>query len=202
MKFEFGYLFGMALQTIPEPRKIARELFGLGIPRAALWQMLGVVLVVSAAFGVVSGLLLPTAPEMEGTLFANPLLVAIAEAAVAVVTVYVIFWLGRAAGGTGTFEDGLITVLWLNFVLLLVQTGVLILSLFAPTMAVLLWSAGGVTGFWILSHFIAEAHGFSSALRVFGTILLASFVAVAVLSIVLALIGVGAGMTTGELGNV
>ena len=202
MKLEPGYLFGMALQSIPEPRKIARELFATGLDRGTLWQVLILLLVIGAMLGVGSSLLFPPAPELAGTVFAMPLMVAVAEASIAVITVFLIFWLGRAAGGTGRFEDAIVTVAWLNFVLLIVQLTVLLLSLFAPSIAALLWLAGGFAGFWILSHFIAEMHGFASAMRVFLAILLTSFVAVAVLSIVLAVLGVGAAITSGELGNV
>lgn len=199
---EPGYLIGMVLQSIPEPRKIARELFALNLDRTTLWQALFLMLVTGAMIGVGSSMMFPPAPELSGTIFAMPLVVASAEAAVAVISVFLIYWLGRAAGGTGRFQDGIVTITWLNFVLLIVQVFVLILSLFAPSMAALLWLFGGFTGFWILSHFIAELHGFSSALRVFLTILLTSFIAVAILSIVLAILGVGAAMTSGELGNV
>lgn len=199
---EPGYLIGMVLQSIPEPRKIARELFALDLDRTTLWQALFLMLVTGAMIGVGSSMMFPPAPELSGTIFAMPLVVASAEAAVAVISVFLIYWLGRAAGGTGRFQDGIVTITWLNFVLLIVQVFVLILSLFAPSMAALLWLFGGFTGFWILSHFIAELHGFSSALRVFLTILLTSFIAVAILSIVLAILGVGAAMTSGELGNV
>ena len=199
---EPGYLIGMVLQSIPEPRKIARELFALNLDRTTLWQALFLMLVTGAMIGVGSSMMFPPAPELSGTIFAMPLVVASAEAAVAVISVFLIYWLGRAAGGTGRFQDGIVTITWLNFVLLIVQVFVLILSLFAPSMAALLWLFGGFTGFWILSHFIAELHGFSSALRGFLTILLTSFIAVAILSIVLAILGVGAAMTSGELGNV
>lgn len=199
---EPGYLIGMVLQSIPEPRKIARELFALNLDRTTLWQALFLMLVTGAMIGVGSSVMFPPAPELSGTIFAMPLVVASAEAAVAVISVFLIYWLGRAAGGTGRFQDGIVTITWLNFVLLIVQVFVLILSLFAPSMAALLWLFGGFTGFWILSHFIAELHGFSSALRVFLTILLTSFIAVAILSIILAILGVGAAMTSGELGNV
>ncbi|MBL6429581.1 MULTISPECIES: Yip1 family protein [Maritimibacter] len=202
MRFEPGYLLGMAMQSIPEPRKIARELFALNLDRATLWQILILLMVIGAILGVGSSVLFPPAPELEGTIFAMPLIVAMAEASIAVITVFLIYWLGRSAGGTGRFEDGIVTVAWLNFVLLIVQTVVLVLSLFAPSLAALLWLFGGFTGFWILSHFIAELHGFASALRVFLTILLTSFIAVAILSIILAILGVGAAMTSGELGNV
>lgn len=202
MKMEPGYLFGMALQSIPEPRKIARELFALGHSRRVLWQVLALLLVLGAALGVLSSMVFPIAPELEGSILAMPLVTAIGESAVAVLSVYLIHGLGRAAGGTGTLRQALITMIWLNFVLLMVQVGVFVLSLFAPGIAIILWMGGGIAGFWIMSHFIAEMHGFVSVGKVFFTILLVSFVAVAILSILISLVGVMAGVNPAEFGNV
>ncbi len=201
MKIEPGYLFGMALQSIAEPRKIAGELFAIGLPRPVLWQMLALMLVIGAAIGVASSILFPVAPELQSSIFAQPLTVALLEGAVAVISVFMIYVIGQRLGGTGTFEAAQMTIIWLNFVLLIIQAGVFVLSLFAPGLAAMLWVAGGVAGFRILSCFVAEAHGFVSAARVFWAILLISFVLVAILSVFLALFGVGA-ESVGEFGNV
>ena len=82
MRFEPGYLLGMAMQSIPEPRKIARELFALNLDRATLWQILILLMVIGAILGVGSSVLFPPAPELEGTIFAMPLIVAMAEASI------------------------------------------------------------------------------------------------------------------------
>jgi ABC-type antimicrobial peptide transport system permease subunit len=192
----------MALQSIPEPRRVARDLFDQGLPRNTLWAILALILVLGAMLGVVSGLLFPIAPELEGTIIANPMLVAVAEASIAVLTAFFVYWVSRAAGGTGSFEDGLVTVIWVNFVLLMVQTLVLILTFIAPGLAVLLWIFGSFAGIWIMSHFIAEAHGFTSAGRVFLGVVMTGLVAAVVLSVVLTLLGVMAGVQVEDLSNV
>ncbi|WP_298499642.1 Yip1 family protein [uncultured Maritimibacter sp.] len=202
MRYEPGYIFGMALQSIPEPRRVARDLFDQGLPRNTLWAILALILVLGAMLGVVSGLLFPIAPELEGTIIANPMLVAVAEASIAVLTAFFVYWVSRAAGGTGSFEDGLVTVIWVNFVLLMVQTLVLILTFIAPGLAVLLWIFGSFAGIWIMSHFIAEAHGFTSAGRVFLGVVMTGLVAAVVLSVVLTLLGVMAGVQVEDLSNV
>jgi hypothetical protein len=198
MIFDWGTLFGMALQTVPEPRKVARDIFSLAYPRIVLWQVLALILVGSSFMGVISSILFPVDPEMMGPLFASPLLLGVSEASVSVLTVFAIYWIGRMAGGQGRFEDALLTVIWLQFVLLLVEIGVLFLGVFAPTMAMLLWVMGGALGFWILTHFIAEMHEFRSAGMVFVGIILTIFVTVVVMSVVLAVIGVGADTRPGE----
>ena len=125
-----------------------------------------------------------------------------AEASIAVLTAFFVYWVSRAAGGTGSFEDGLVTVIWVNFVLLMVQTLVLILTFIAPGLAVLLWIFGSFAGIWIMSHFIAEAHGFTSAGRVFLGVVMTGLVAAVVLSVVLTLLGVMAGVQVEDLSNV
>lgn len=198
MIFDWGTLFGMALQTVPEPREVARDLFALAYPRAVLWQVLALILVVSGFMGVISSILYPVDPEIMGPLFASPLLLALAEGSISVLTVFAIYWVGRMAGGTGQFKDAIITVIWLQFVLLVVEIGVLFFGVFAPTMAILLWMMGGAMGFWILTHFIAEMHEFQSPGMVFLGIVLTIFAAVVVMSVALAVIGIGANTRPGE----
>ncbi|GGD31822.1 YIP1 family protein [Sinisalibacter lacisalsi] len=198
MKLEWGYLFGMALQTVPEPRKVARDVQNLDLSRAVLWQILALILVVTTILGVIASVLFPTDPEAFGGLFANPLVTGIAQASISVLTVFGIYWVGRMAGGTGSFDQAMLTVIWLHFVLLNIEIGILVLGLFAPGLAMLLWVIGLVLTFWILSHFIAEMHGFNNAGMVFVGILLTMFAAMVVFSIVLAIIGVGVPTETGE----
>lgn len=199
MKFDWGYLFGMALQTVPEPRKIAREVQALRYPRVVLWQVLALLLVAATFLDVIASILFPIDPATMGTLLADPLLTGIAQASFSVLTVFGIYWIGRALGGTGSFDAALLTIIWLQFVLLIVELGVLFLGTFAPGLALVLWLGGLIMTFWILSHFIAEMHGFRSAGAVFAGILLVLLVLAMVMSMVFALIGLGVPLRNGGL---
>ncbi|RME17845.1 MAG: YIP1 family protein [Alphaproteobacteria bacterium] len=192
MTFEWGYLFGMALQTVPEPRKIAREVQSLDLPRPVLWQILALLLVASTFLGVLSGLLYPVSAEELGPVLGNPIVNGITEASFTVLTVFAIYWIGGALGGTGTFDQALLTVIWLQFLLLIVELGVVTLGLFAPGLAVLLWVMGLVLAFWVLSHFIAEMHGFRSAGSVFAGILMLLLVMAVAMSALFMAIGLAA----------
>lgn len=196
MKFEWGYLFGMVLQTVPEPRKVARDVQSLPLSRGILWQMLALLLVATTFLGVIASILYPVDPEAFGPLFVDPIITGIAQAAVAVLTVFGIYWVGRMVGGTGSFDQALLTVIWLHFVLLIVELGVIFLGAFAPGIALLLWILGMVMTFWILSHFIAEMHGFNNAGMVFVGIILTMFAAMVVFSIILGIIGISIGVPT------
>lgn len=202
MKFEWGYLFGMVLQTVPEPRKVARDVLSWqNAPHRVLWQALALLLVASTWLKVLGGILFPVDPTAAGPLLGSPLLMGMTEASSSVITVFVIYWLGRALGGKGSLGGAILVVAWLQFVLLIIELGVLFFSVIAPGFALLLWVMGLVMTFWILSHFIAELHGFSSAGKVFGGIILTMLSLVVILSFFFALIGVGVptqpGPTTG-----
>ena len=193
MKFDWGYLFGMALQTVPEPRKVARDVLAYGAaPHGLLWQALALLLVASTWLKVLGGILFPVDPELAGPLLADPLMMGLAEAAISVLTVFVIFWVGRAVGGTGSLGGAIALVTWMQFVLLIVELGVLFLGVFAPGLAVILWVMGLIMTFWILTHFIAVLHGFASAGMVFAGILVTLFVMVVLMSILFSLLGAGA----------
>lgn len=193
MKFEWGYLFGMALQTVPEPRKVAREIQALNFPRAVLWQALALLLVAATFLGVIASILFPVDPEAAGALAADPIFTGAAQGVFTVLTVFLIHRVGRWLGGTGGFDGALLTVIWLQFVLLIIELGIVFIGLFAPGMALLLWVMGMVMTFWILSHFIAELHGFASAGKVFLGILMVLLVLAVVLSILFSIFGVAVG---------
>ena len=194
MRFEPGYLLGMALQTIPEPRKVARDVLSLAyLPRAALWQAFALFAVLSTGLGVAATVLFPPDPMLAGSLLGDPLRMGLVESASLVITVFLIYWVGRAFGGHGSFAQAILTVIWMQYVAVLLQFVVLVLALFAPGLAALAALVSVGVSFWILSHFIAEMHGFRSAALVFATIVVLILALAVVLSFLFALIGFGAG---------
>lgn len=190
MRFEPGYLLGMALQTVPEPRKVARDLFDLPVTRAARWLTLWLMLVLATILGVVSQIIYPVNAITFGPILSNPLVLGGLEAGFVLAGVFLIYLLGRMAGGQGSLDDAITVGIWLEFVLLGLQTATLIFSLFAPALAGILMIMSSVLFFWILSHFTAESHGFRSAGLVFAGIATTLVLAVFTLSFLLALMGV------------
>lgn len=207
--FDWGTLFGMALQTVPEPRKVARDVFAYPAPRRALWLMLALLLVLMTFLAVISSILAPVDPaevaailgdDEMAPVYASPIITGMVQATTSVAMVWGVYWIGRKAGGTGSFDQALLTVIWLHFVLLILQFGILTLGLFAPGLALLLTIMSFVMTFWLLSHFVAEMHGFRSAGSVFAGIMMVLLVMAVVLSILLAMFGIGAMVDTGPGG--
>ena len=191
MRWEAGYLLGMALQSVPEPRKVARDLFAQGFSREVLWYFLALILVLSTILRVVGQALFPP-PEGAGPIFSlSPLTISLSGAVFTVLTVWLIARLGRALGGQGGFSQALVTMVWLSALNLFLSVVVLGLGLFAPAMAILLIPVGYLALFWILVNFVTEMHAFKSPGLVAAVIVL-TFVAVVFLTaFVMALLGFG-----------
>lgn len=206
MKFEPGYLLGMALQCIPEPRKIAREIQALRYSRAVLWQTFALFEVLSMAVGVAVSLIYPPDPELLAVIRENPVLAITTKpilagmigASLLVITIFAIYWVGRIFGGVGRFDQAILTILWLQFVMLIAQSVMLLLAFFASGLAAMVNVSATVLTFWILSHFIAEMHGFKSVGLVFLMIILTIIAMLVGLAVILAMIGMGA-VTAGSL---
>lgn len=193
MRWEAGYLLGMALQSVPEPRKVARDLFAEGLSQRVLWHILALILVISTMLTLVISILAP-APEGAPAMPFSPLTLGLGEAAITVLSVFLIDRIGRAFGGTGSFYQALVTVTWLAALNLLLSLTMVALSLIAPAMALLLLPVGMLALFWILTMFITELHGFATpgmvAAGIIVSFLTTIFVLVFILSIAMALLGI------------
>ncbi len=190
MRFDPGYLFGMALQTVPEPRRVARDLFDLDLPRETLWTALALVVVLNAGLGVIAGMIYPLDPAQMGSVLASPVLLGVIEAVFMFGLAWAIFLIGRMFGGQGRLSDAIVTVVWMECIFVLLQALTLILTLFAPGLAAITMIASVVLFFWVLSHFTTECHGFKSTGLVFVAILGFMIVAVFALSFILVILGV------------
>ena len=82
---------------------------------------------------------------------------------------------GQWRGGKGNFADAMVLVAWLQFILVCVEVLQLVAQLVLPFVADILGVLGIMLFFWLLSHFVAELHGFRSTLAVLGGILVVMF---------------------------
>lgn len=187
MKFDLPSVLRMALDTVKSPREAAETLLSMGIPRAALGPAVLLVVVLSIILALINTILSPLPPEAMAI---TPITLGMLQFAILMLTTFSIFWVGRMFGGTGRFDEALLLVIWLQFIMVCLQVVQTLLILVATTIAALVGVVGMALFFFLLTHFIAVLHGFRSLGKVFAMILAIAFGLVVGSSIILAMLGV------------
>ena len=178
----------MIVMSVRDPAEVARRLMAMQLPREVLWTGLALAAVANTLLFTLSNMLLP-GPEGFPVLFQSPFVYLAMVVGGLVLTVMMIFWAGRILGGTGAFEDVLVTVLWLQVLRVLVQAATLLLALTVPVLAMLGVLAATVLGVYIMLHFVDQAHRLNSLARAGGVLILSVLMMAITLSVLLALFG-------------
>ncbi len=198
-------LMPLLTTTVRAPRDGAARILALNLPAQALWIALTLVSVVTS--GVVAALV-QAAPLPQGELgamvaaspvYSSPLIFAVMQWGRAVLSVFMLFWLGRALGGRGQVVDVLAVVTLLQAVSFLLVAGLTILGLLLPFTSSLGVLVLIVWWMWAFSNALDVAHGFDSPLKAFGVMIMSVFGVLIGLSIFMGIIGGVAVGLTGEL---
>ena len=182
-------LAGLMQLTLQDPTRAARELLAEGVPLAARTAGLLLVAVLSAllvSLQVGDGTQAPD--PITAFMLGSPFRTAVLQWGFLALSVLLIYRVGRAFGGRGSLPDALLIVVWLQALMLGFQLVQLVVAPILPALAGLIALVSFVVYFWLLTHFIAELHGFASRGLVFvGMVLtgLAAGFALAVLFILI-----------------
>ena len=188
MTLTLNGLLAMAWRTIRNAREGAAEVLSLGIPREALWPALALVVTLSILLAQIASLL--TTGNPGALMPAGPLAMGFVQLLLLVIMIFAIFWIGRSMGGTGSFEETVLLVAWLQFIMVCLQVVQTVTLLFVPLLAGLIGLAALALFLWLLTNFVAVLHGFTSLAQVFVMILVSAFGIAFGLSIILTMIGV------------
>lgn len=175
----------VARQAINEPQEAASTLMSMGVPREALWPAFFLFVVLSAILGSTTEMLRPTVQGVPLAPFPFVMISAIAGAA----SVFAIWKVGQAMEGTGSFDETLLLMIFLQGILFIGQLIEFALFVVAPPLSSLFSVALIVLAFWLNLNFIAALHGFTSLMRAFGCLIMASAGVALVLIVVLTLFG-------------
>ncbi|WP_052245238.1 YIP1 family protein [Halocynthiibacter namhaensis] len=192
MERSINGLKSLILRSFQDPRGAISEVTSLQLPRPTLWLLLALSCAVSVIVSYVTGLLLPTPELADNTQIFRPspfFLAGLMLVSQAILIFLASFFAGNIAGGQGSFDDVLALVILQQIILLalnLIQFGI---ALVLPAGAGLFGLGAMIIVTWQLCHFVAEIHGFKSALQVFFGGVAAIFVISIVLSIVLISLG-------------
>jgi hypothetical protein len=177
MQLDGASLRRMVGDSITAPRMAARQLLQIGGGYGLALLAVACVAVLSALFSVLLSRISPATgnPDMD-YLMTQPLLLAALQAIGMVIFAMLVTGIGRLFGGTGRLEQILLVFAWLDFLLLVVQMGLLLLMLALPALGGLMFLGVMVLVTWLLASFVAEVHGFRStfatAAAMIGTLML------------------------------
>lgn len=150
-------------------------------------------LLVVALGAFVSALLAPLSGSADlpgiGALVRNPLLLAIVDYMVLLITVVLVHVIGRMFSGRGRFEEAVMLVAWLQFVMICFQIAIAFVSWVLPPLANPSAFAANLFAVWLLARFVAVLHGFRSHWGVLGGIVLAALVVAFIMGLLLGLLG-------------
>lgn len=182
-------------QTLLEPRAAARWLMGLHLEARLVWKAFALLMVLGMMLGLLTQLAFPVPRELMDQmpllrLQSQPLLAGAIQGLFLVGTAWAIMALGRRFGGTARFEQALLLVTWMEFVLLVVQAAQILAMLIVPPMATLLGFAGFALFFMLLTVFTAEANGFKRLPLVFLSVLVCLLLTALVAGVLFVFFGV------------
>ncbi|MBE2277682.1 MAG: YIP1 family protein [Rhodobacteraceae bacterium] len=158
--------------SLQQPRAGLRAVLALDLPQGAGLAALALMAVASSLMLHLTLSLLPDDEQVViAALFGSPVYTAVMQFVVLFLSVVVIHILGRGAGGRGRFDQGLVTMAWLQFLMLVLQAVQILVLLALPPLAGLVGLAAMVLFLWLLTGFVAELHGFVSQTKVFFAII-------------------------------
>ncbi|MES2916026.1 MAG: YIP1 family protein [Pseudomonadota bacterium] len=182
-------MIALAKLTLQDPRQATRALLAEGVPIPARTAGLILVAVLSA---LLASLQIELSPQdldpLSALMLASPFRAAVVQWGFLALSVVLIHRVGRAFGGTGAFPDALLIVVWLQCLTLILQLLQLAAGIIAPPLAGIIGLGGFALFLWLMTHFIAELHGFRSRGLVFVGMVLTAIAAGLVLGTVLILI--------------
>lgn len=188
----------LAMMTLRDPAGAARLLLGLGLGRDVLWPALILVAALNALVFALSGMIFDPALPLP-TFLTTPLIYFVFVFMGLALTVYGLFFVGRAFGGKASLEDVMVVVTWLQALRFAVQLVVFVASLVLPALAALLVLVAAFVALYIFVHFINEAHRLGSIGRAIVVLIASAFAIAFGLSILISLL---VGPFTGASGYV
>ncbi|NUH64227.1 YIP1 family protein [Sulfitobacter sp. S0837] len=148
-------LLPLAQTTLRDPRAAAAMIASVPIERNVLWMGVALIAALNALVISATFVLAPPAMVLPGY-FHMPLALFVLLAGLMVLYVHALYWVGRAMGGQGRVAPLLASVVWLQFLRLVAQLGVIVLTFALPPLALLASVVVTFWGLWILLNFVAE----------------------------------------------
>ncbi|MDG1129495.1 YIP1 family protein [Seohaeicola saemankumensis] len=184
-------LAALAMDTLRDPRGTGERLIALNLGLPVLWTALALASVLSALLFSINMAIFPAAFPMPG-LFFNPILYAVVLAGGMVISMHLLTWMGTMLGGRGSLAEVTVLLVWLQYLRLVAQAGLLLLTMIMPPLGMMATIVVAFYSLWLLLNFLDVAHRFGSLAKALVVLLMTAVGIVVGLSFLLALIGVPA----------
>lgn len=180
----------LILESLLQPRDAARKVLAVRVGFDALLEAALAVTCIGMVLAFIAVRLSPGALDPSTTfVLANPLLGAAFQLCVLAAVVGGIVHVGRFFGGKGGVTGALATVVWLDFVMLLIQALQIGAIVLVPPIATFLSIAAVIWVIWAMACFVSELHGFQNPIVVMGGVVLSMAVLFFGIALVLTFIG-------------
>jgi len=188
----------LALQSVTDPRDVARLLLTVHPGREALWTAFALVVVLNALIFSASLTIFPPQGPLPFFLGA-PTGFIVTQGTALVGMIAAMTWTGRLFGGKGRFGDVALLLIWMQGLRVLVQAALLLITPVSAALSGLIMLAASGIGIWILLNFLDEVHELGGLGRA-AMVLVLGFIGLAFgLSLILTMAGV---TPEGMMGNV
>jgi hypothetical protein len=170
-------LRNLIFQTLTSPRHALRGVLNLVSGRQARWLAAGLVIILSVILTDVVFLIdpVPAGSPFEA-MMSDPLRNTVMQGVFLIAAAWGMSGVARWFGGVATFEDSLIAVTWIEFVLLVLQAAQLVLVLLLPFLGLPLAAMTVALFFWLLTHFTAGLNGFASMPKTFAGVMVTTVI--------------------------
>ncbi len=178
----------LAIQTVTKPAEAARVILSRDWPREVLWTGLMLAMVLNTILFVLQGILFPLPDGMPGARMSATGYFALFFA-MQIVFIYAVFFAGRWMRGAASLGEVMALMIWIQYLQFVLHVGLLVVVMIAPGLGGMLNIVATVVAFFVMLHFINEAHGFGSLMKSFGVLLLATLAVAVGLTILFSMFG-------------
>ena len=162
-----------AWDSVRNPKKGASDLMRLQLDRTTL-LLAGVLVVILHVFATnFFSAIFPS--QVENSVMQSlevPFVSVLVHGFLLLITVAGVFGIGRMVGGTGDFDATLTLMIWLQFLMLIVNVLQIVISIILPFLGSLAALFSVALFLWLFVNFVLVLHGFKSLMKVLlGTML-------------------------------
>lgn len=176
------------MATLNTPGEVAQKVLEQQFPRFVLIQAIGVVAILNVMLFALVSVIAPM-PAGDQIIRVTPLAFTVLAVIGLVIFASALSRAGRLMGGTGTFDQSLQIIIWLQAVGLTLDVAQIVLLLVSPFLAALFSVLALLLLVWCALHFIRVLHHFDGMAKPIGTLFIAGFGTLFAVGILMSVLG-------------